>query len=79
MLYENYGQGLQYHHDVEVFRNARHFCLVNTYYLPKAERKVELLSLDFFNTMCDSGGCFILQVLLNIYDINMNLNKLDIT
>ena len=29
--------------------------------------------------MCDSGACFILQVLLNIYDINMNLNNLDIT
>ena len=79
MLYENYGLGLQYHHDVEVFRNARDFCLVNTYYLPKAEKKVELLSLDFFNTMCDSGACFILQVLLNIYDTNMNLNNLDIT
>lgn len=35
--------------------------------------------IRFFYTMCDSGACFILQVLLNIYDINMNLNNLDIT
>ena len=78
MLYENYGLGLQYHHDVEVFRTATDFYLVNTYYLPKAEKTKGFLSLDFFNTMCDSDACFILQVFLNIFDININLNNLDI-